>query len=747
MKRIIGVVILLTLASCTDYHMQEEDVQVPESLGVSVSEINFTSASSTLSVTVSSGEKWDVSSMPSWIRLNAINRSGSSYYIWDVSFTAAANADYDRSGTIRFKTAKETVDLPVLQGGKMGKYVAVESVSLSLTEMTMTEGDTQELSATVMPSEASDKSVTWSSDNDSVASVSSSGVVSAKAEGSANITVKTNDGGKVATCRVSVMKKVIAVTGITLNKTSLTLKEGESETLTATVSPSDATDKTVTWTSSNTAVATVSNGKVTAKAVGTATITAKAGDKTATCTVTVISSGPEAVDLGLSVKWASYNVGATKPEEYGNYYAWGETTTKSNYEWSTYKWFNGSETTVTKYNTSSSYGTVDNRTQLEMQDDAARANWGGKWRMPTRAEFAELIHNCTWTWTTQDGKNGYKVTSKNNENSIFLPAAGARDGTSVENLGSSGYYWSSSLDNTDSRDSRCFYFKSSVGGTSRIGRLFGLSVRPVYGDLIAVSSVTLSQTSLSLSVGETAALSATVNPSNATDNSVTWTSSNTSVATVENGTVTATSAGTAVITAIAGNKYATCTVTVTQPSSGPEAVDLGLPSGIKWASYNVGASKPEEYGDYFAWGETSPKSDYSEETYSSTVFAKYIQCYYLEMSDDVARAMWGGKWRMPTTAEFEELKSNCTYAWTTRNGVNGYQVTSKKNGNFIFLPAAGRRESTSVSYAGSGGFYWSSSRNYTLRWYACYLDFSSSVFFVSDAQYRFNGLSVRPVTE
>ena len=153
----------------------------------------------------------------------------------------------------------------------------------------------------------------------------------------------------------------------------------------------------------------------------------------------------EYVDLGLSVKWATCNVGASKPEEYGDYFAWGETQPKSTYNWSTYKYCNGSYNTLTKYNNSSSYGTVDNKTQLELSDDAARANWGGSWRMPTRAEQGELRENCTWTWTTQNGVNGYKVTSKKNGNSIFLPAAGYRDVSSLSNAGSLGNYWSSSL--------------------------------------------------------------------------------------------------------------------------------------------------------------------------------------------------------------------------------------------------------------------------------------------------------------
>ncbi len=149
-----------------------------------------------------------------------------------------------------------------------------------------------------------------------------------------------------------------------------------------------------------------------------------------------------------------------------------------------------------------------------------------------------------------------------------------------------------------------------------------------------------------------------------------------------------------------------CINNPTGTTDGYEYVDLGLPSGTKWATCNVGATSPEEYGGYYAWGETSTKSDYSEST-SST--------YGKEMSDiggnaryDVARKQWGSTWRMPTKAEFQELIDNCTWKWTTQNGVNGMKVTNKKNGNSIFLPAAGDRFGTSLSSTGSAGYYWSS---------------------------------------
>ena len=190
-------------------------------------------------------------------------------------------------------------------------------------------------------------------------------------------------------------------------------------------------------------------------------------------------NGHEYVDLGLSVKWATCNVGASKPEEYGDHFAWGETTTKSIYTWNTYKYCNGSSTTLTKYNTSSSYGSVNNKTTLELVDDAARANWGGSWRMPTKAEQDELREQCTWTWTTQNGVNGCKVTSKSNGNSIFLPAAGYRGGISLISSRSDGYYWSSSLNANYPYGAYGLGFNSGSVGWYSGDRYYGLSVRPV----------------------------------------------------------------------------------------------------------------------------------------------------------------------------------------------------------------------------------------------------------------------------
>ena len=187
----------------------------------------------------------------------------------------------------------------------------------------------------------------------------------------------------------------------------------------------------------------------------------------------------ECVDLGLSVKWATCNVGASSPEEYGDHYAWGETETKDYYDWGTYKWCNGSFSTLTKYCTSSKKGTVDNKTVSDPDDDVAHVKWGGKWRMPTDAELTELREKCTWTWTTQGGTKGYEVTSKSNGNSIFLPAAGYRIYNSFSGVGSYGYYWSASLYESGPSDARSVSFYSRKVNRSQNSRYYGRSIRPV----------------------------------------------------------------------------------------------------------------------------------------------------------------------------------------------------------------------------------------------------------------------------
>lgn len=188
------------------------------------------------------------------------------------------------------------------------------------------------------------------------------------------------------------------------------------------------------------------------------------------------------VDLGLpsGTKWATCNVGASKPEEYGDYFAWGETKPKTDYSWSTYKWGNAYDQ-LTKYCTKSSYGLngfTDNKTTLDLADDAARANWGGLWRMPSKEQFEELLENTTSRWVTVNGKYGRLFTASNG-NSIYLPAAGDRYGTSLYFAGSLSYYWSSSLETDYPNLAYILYFGSGGVNVNNNDRYYGLTVRPV----------------------------------------------------------------------------------------------------------------------------------------------------------------------------------------------------------------------------------------------------------------------------
>ena len=472
----------------------------------------------------------------------------------------------------------------------------------------------------------------------------------------------------------------------------------------------------------------------------------------------------EYVDLGLpsGIKWATCNVGATAPEEYGDYFAWGETAPKTTYNWSSYKYCNGTETSLTKYCVSSSYGIVDNRTILGLEDDAANANWGGNWRMPTEAEQDELRNtdNCTWEWTTQNGVNGYKVISKINGNSIFLPAAGYYNGNKLYSAGDHGDYKSSLLYTSNSNYACGLDFYSSSVRWSGNYRCYGEPVRAVYAPLqtytisvltadATMGSVTTSATELEYA--ETVILTATSNEGYKFGY---WT---------VNGEIVSTeNPYTAKITA--NKEFVANFVTSLSDSNGTENgyeyVDLGLPSGMKWATCNVGATAPEEYGGYYAWGETNRKTVYDWSTYkycndSYVTLTKYCtdSSYgtvdnktVLELEDDAARINWGGNWRMPTKEELDELKntSNCIWEWTTKNGVNGYKVTSKVNANSIFLPAAGYCGNGYISGAGSNSYYWSSSLYSYDSDRAYDLSFSSSSGYVSIG-YRCIGVSVRAV--
>ena len=181
------------------------------------------------------------------------------------------------------------------------------------------------------------------------------------------------------------------------------------------------------------------------------------------------------VDLGLSVKWATCNIGASSPEEYGDYFAWGETAPKDVYVWSTYKWCNGSQNTLTKYCTNKEYGAVDNKITLELEDDAAHVNWGGEWRMPTKEELEELHKKCTWTPTKINGVSGREIIGPNG-NKLFLPNSGYCSEGKYPG-GGTGHCWS----NTSSLH-RAYCLTYSWDGNKFVAadlRSFGFTIRAV----------------------------------------------------------------------------------------------------------------------------------------------------------------------------------------------------------------------------------------------------------------------------
>lgn len=306
----------------------------------------------------------------------------------------------------------------------------VTGVSLSKTSLEIIEGESVRLYSTIKPEYATNKKVSWSSSNPSIASVSD-GNVKALREGFCIITVTTDDQAKTAQCEVNVKSNYIPVTGITLDKTYLSMTQYDTETLQVTVYPSDATNHKVSWYSDNPSVAKVdSQGKVTAVSSGTATITVESEDSSlsAVCVVTVEADSYEAVDLGLSVKWAAFNYNAASPYEVGGYYLWGDPTGTATIGYN----FNGP-------NMDAIGGT---------SYDIIRNKWGGKWRLPTMAEFRELYSKCTWQYTTLNGIEGMKVIGPNGK-SIFLPMTGLAFPTSgaagsfAITDSSSGYYMTS----------------------------------------------------------------------------------------------------------------------------------------------------------------------------------------------------------------------------------------------------------------------------------------------------------------
>lgn len=402
-------------------------------------------------------------------------------------------ATVSQEGLVTGRSVGKTVIKVVTSDGAYSAecIVYVPEIQLSDTEIRVEKGKTHQLSVMLSPDDIPDKTLTWTSSNTSIATVSSSGLVTARSTGTCKISAKYRNTNITAECEVTVF---VPVSGVSLSSSQLYVGTGQSAQLSATVSPSTASDKSVTWSSSNPEVATVNaDGLVSGLSEGKVTITVKTNDGgyVATCEVIVRVVPAGATDLGLSVFWSTCNLGASKPEDYGGYYQWAGTKDVTDRSISLY-WDNcpyhigsSDSTGWTKYVPSSysSYwsgtGSPDNKTVLDPDDDVAHVNLGGSWRMPTDAEWDELIDNCSSEWTTLNGVKGRKFTSKKNGNSIFLPAAGYRYRDYLSYAGSRGYYWSSSLYTSGPGNARYMYFDSDLVLTTSSSRFRGRSVRPV----------------------------------------------------------------------------------------------------------------------------------------------------------------------------------------------------------------------------------------------------------------------------
>lgn len=458
-----------------------------------------------------------------------------------------------------------------------------------------------------------------------------------------------------------------------------------------------------------------------------------------------VVNGHEYVDLALpsGLKWATCNVGAKTPEASGNCYAWGEIKAKDEYNEAN----------------SLTYGKEIDDISGNVQYDVAAANWGEGWRMPTLDEMQELMDYCTWEWTKQNGVKGYKVTSVNG-NIIFLPTTKYYNGNTL-NGGTCGSnnYWSSTPCGDNGYAYKLYFYSKGSTYVEGASRYVGYSVRPVIVDVIEAPFVA-AMTEYYTDVTAIIKTYATNGGSEITERGFYWGTNaepseadNKVVLENEVGYKTKTLLGLTPNTTYYVKVYATnsegtsysevVSFTTLETPVECEYVDLGLPSGLKWATHNIGATTPEEYGNYYSWGELLPKETYTKA--NSLTDGKSMDDIS-GTENDAATVYWGGDWRMPTRAEYIELLSKCTWTWTTQNGVNGYKVTSKTNGNYIFLPAAGWRHGSSLYDAGSGGYYWSSTPLESDANRACSLIFDSDGHYV-DYSDRYYARCFRPVSE
>ena len=428
--------------------------------------------------------------------------------------------------------------------------------------------------------------------------------------------------------------------------------------------------------------------------------------------------GYDYVDLGLSVKWATYNIGAKSIDEIGEYYAWGETTPYvQDITWLGYGW---------------DYKPCSPDCILSSIFDAATVNWSEDWRLPTSKEQEELIKGCKWVWVdnfNDSSVSGYIGTSLKNGKSIFLPATQFISNSYSEiPAETDAIYWSSSV--------------ASVAGSLKFGAGTGAECM-TFNINGSIYPIMIDEWKMGCG--------ATIRPVVGTPNNYFPDPSTITIDEAE--------------TARQG-------FTVNGEIGGYTYVDLGLPSRTVWATYNVGASLPTEYGDYFAWGETSSKDLYVFDTYkffhgykdASKAYpqlSKYVWHrnygnvdgkYFLEKEDDAASVNWGDEWSIPTPEQLNELNTYCD-VWRQDIVVNGKKIIgcvakSYINGNKIYFPAAGW-EYNNVPNNHMWVWYWTSEISKRMSSWAIFFMFDEdeSRLVANDGEGREDGMPIRAVAK
>lgn len=503
------------------------------------------------------------------------------------------------------------------------------------------------------------------------------------------------------------------------------------------------------------------------------------------------------VDLELpsGTLWATMNIGANKIEDFGEYYAWGESEPKFGFSWYNYKYYKSGYSerpnSFPTYNELENIGEEISNTKY----DAAHVIMGGTWVMPTKAQIDELQDSsyCEWTWIN----NGYCVKSKINGKSIFLPAAGVKE-SDLDDL-NSGYYQSSTL---CEGIPNCNYFLSFYSGnhsTNGSSIYYGRTIRPVICATASSEPNVVSGHPIYNDKSTATVLNCQIKGkwSSVLNHGICWnTSGNPTISDnykVEghrgvpsyNVVINGLEEGkTYYIRAYATNNVGTSygeeimyihgnnNILVDGQQNGHDYVDLGLPSGTKWATMNIGASTPEDYGNYYAWGETETKEEYGWNTYkyffdNNGNYVPYDDKWCVESGElkdigsniagtqyDVAHMKWGDSWKIPTSAQMDELQNReyCEWIWTFLNGVKGYIITSKLNGKSMFLPACGVFYKTKQQHMNTDGHYWLSTSETSNTFYADYLIFSSDGYetrhkseLFHDYDGRDHGRAIRPV--